>query len=962
MAVNVVIDMLKNIMNAVCENGNLEKRGWRKRRYVGFTVAEMLIIVAIIGVLAGVSFVAVQNYQKSTTQLQYDAIAKEIFVAAQNHLTMAKSENYQDTDALHHSKGTPGNADADVKSGEGSTTVYNDDIYYFKNTDYTSEGTSILDQMLPFGSIELVTGGNFIIRYQPKAAKVLDVFYWVDTSQDRRYGISSVDYKKAVDDYRDTINDAGAITSSKKMNRSNYEGSGGILGWFGGEITVETGEYINAPEIKVINGEKLLVEVRDKNADDPSKADLFSSIKLKLIVEGDQSGAKVAIPLPLKTETNTVSDRVQNDPVNNVVTVILDDITKKSMHFSNLNDTSNYTLFNYLKDDSNNVIPFIPGENIAIQAVAYSNSVLTSVAYSGAWITNSLFEEASQNTPDELNAAVINDTVNMRTPGENDPLVTAKINKFRHLENLDATISCLDQNDDNNKLDIKNAMQTADLDWNDFVDEFGTGEDSTKTVQIILADGTTAPAGYLPVTPSHANTSDVTEIDLSYDGKEIISTTKTVPDAENPGKTKEETTIETVNHSIKNIVIDVADNAGLFAKLPDNSSVKNLALIDFNVTSTSGSAGALAGTLTQSTALTSGANVSNVVAYNTGKATAATINTAGDAGGLIGKVKGDESATDKTAKAVIEKSAAALVVTSTGGNAGGLIGSMEGGTLTDCYSGGHTKDGEYYNGTTPIYNVTATAGTAGGLIGVATNMGNVANCYSTCSATGKVAGGFAGTYAGLTTAKLENCYATGLVCGTETEAVSLTIGSGASATTKAYTAVPKDGAFAYSLTGLTADNITGCSYYEIINERVEHEDATAKTYAISTNKPSGSMTSADLVAYLTAFGKLNVDGKDAGNDLYNITALDASANDYNTFVGAPDTWNKAVPYDGTLLKYYSVGVDDDSKPDTDDVMEARFSLKGIKRLDATVTDDYFVATHYGDWPAPEIFVLNTPTS
>ena len=90
MAMNVVINMLKN--NSVMCVDKKERPKWR---VAGFTMAEMLIVVAIIGVLAGVSFVAVQSYQKSMTQLQYDAVAKEIFIAAQNHLTLAKSENFQ---------------------------------------------------------------------------------------------------------------------------------------------------------------------------------------------------------------------------------------------------------------------------------------------------------------------------------------------------------------------------------------------------------------------------------------------------------------------------------------------------------------------------------------------------------------------------------------------------------------------------------------------------------------------------------------------------------------------------------------------------------------------------------------------------------------------------------------------------------------------------------------------------
>ena len=50
----------------------------KKNNQRGFTMAEMLIVVAIIGVLAGVTFIAVQNHQRSMAQLERDTIAKEI--------------------------------------------------------------------------------------------------------------------------------------------------------------------------------------------------------------------------------------------------------------------------------------------------------------------------------------------------------------------------------------------------------------------------------------------------------------------------------------------------------------------------------------------------------------------------------------------------------------------------------------------------------------------------------------------------------------------------------------------------------------------------------------------------------------------------------------------------------------------------------------------------------------------
>ena len=62
------------------------------RQKKGFTLAEALIVIAIIAVLSAVIFVAVFAYLRSMTKLEYDNYAKEMFIAAQNHLSMAESQ------------------------------------------------------------------------------------------------------------------------------------------------------------------------------------------------------------------------------------------------------------------------------------------------------------------------------------------------------------------------------------------------------------------------------------------------------------------------------------------------------------------------------------------------------------------------------------------------------------------------------------------------------------------------------------------------------------------------------------------------------------------------------------------------------------------------------------------------------------------------------------------------------
>jgi hypothetical protein len=166
----------------------------------------------------------------------------------------------------------------------------------------------------------------------------------------------------------------------------------------------------------------------------------------------------------------------------------------------------------------------------------------------------------------------------------------------------------------------------------------------------------------------------------------------------------------------------------MFSELND-SSVSNLKLINFNVKSTD-KAGILAGE-------TEDTDGENLIAYHT---TTVSQVEGTDAGGLIGSMKGG----------TLAKSGASVIVKGT--NAGGLIGISEDVNVEQCYSGGHTENGQY---SATSYNVTAT-GFAGGLIGKAD--GEFTMCYSTCSAKGDKDGGFAGSLTGSAT----NCYATGL--------------------------------------------------------------------------------------------------------------------------------------------------------------------------------------------------------
>lgn len=311
----------------------------KQKRNLGFTMAEVLLVVALIAVLSGVAFIAVWNHLRALTQLEYDGIAKEIFVAAQNHLSMAENQGY-----LQASK--------DSDYGTPDTQNVSKNVYYFvvnKGDLFGSDGNLVLKLMLPFAAVDetVRAGGNYLIQYQAEPALVMNVFY---SSPSGRFGhqFTSGEYSTLL----------GLADDSKKSDRRNYKGD--VIGWYGGEEArnLPIGEPLKEPTIEVINRERLQVKVSNPN----------SSGELKLIIKGMSSNKEKEFVLVDKVGTKNYWDGTG-------FTVTLDDITVEGGHFADL-----------FQD-------FLPGEDISIQAVAFNNALLTNIAYSAEKTTNSLYAD-----------------------------------------------------------------------------------------------------------------------------------------------------------------------------------------------------------------------------------------------------------------------------------------------------------------------------------------------------------------------------------------------------------------------------------------------------------------------------------------------------------------------------------------------------------------------------------------
>ena len=473
----------------------------RTKRNKGFTLAETLIVVAIITILSGVSFIAVQNHLRSLAQLERDGIAKEIFVAAQNHLTMAEHEGY--LGLADYGKPDP----EDKENG----------IYYFIGSGAAFSGNSLLKVMLPFGAVDETVrlGGSYIIRYQRDTGRVLDVFFsWPNQR-----------FPHTFEDELGTL--MQGYTGEGNTNRRNYT-DGSVIGWYGGEAAQMLATLsLEPPVLEVINQERLQVIVKDPNA-----GKLGAS--LQLIIKGLSSQKEKAIPLDAASSTGIVSVATESvaGTSQNVFTVTLDDITTPGRKFAELFEG------------------FVPGENISIQAIAYSNSAISNIAYSGEKKTNSLFADLTEETSISGTETV--------TKG------TALISNIRHLENLGFDISYVDYEN----LKITSAKQTTDLDWENFKEKIG--DEDTTICENGAQPGTTAGgktnAGcYMPVSPENP---------LAYDG---------------------------ANHRISNVLVNIDQYAGVFGEMVSGSSISDLLVYKASITASSGTAGGLIGSMSGTT-------------------------------------------------------------------------------------------------------------------------------------------------------------------------------------------------------------------------------------------------------------------------------------------------------------------------------------------------------------------------
>ncbi|MEE8807209.1 MAG: InlB B-repeat-containing protein [Lactimicrobium sp.] len=435
-------------------------RSYSRKNKKGFTLGEMLITVAIVAILSAVAIISVTSYLWNVRLLDADQAAKEIYLAAQYHLSLAKERGTLD----QYTGDKLGTVDTLYKDSayinEKGGTLY--DLVYSPGKD----AAKVIDVILPQGSVDetMRTGGSYIITYDKDTATVVGVFY---SYAGRNYGYSftsntltneTAALKNAMPDKDST--DAKAVRKHfpDKKNRQT-------IGFYGGK-DLAAGKT-DAPVLSIENGDTLnaIVTLSEEQNNVLKRED--ADYEIQLTIKGNTSGNTFTKIV----EKSSLKESNGDKPVYQYSTVL-----DAWQNHAYVNSEDNYALLqiDWQFYDKPNEKYITPGENITVTASVVrkeDDGSYSSVSKPSNSVTaNSMFGSLK--------------TVNGK--------YTVTISSIRHLENL-AKI-------DTSELNIVNAVQVSDISFTQYQYNmsitFGGDQNLYIYTPVSLSNDLTYDAGY----------------------------------------------------------------------------------------------------------------------------------------------------------------------------------------------------------------------------------------------------------------------------------------------------------------------------------------------------------------------------------------------------------------------------------------------------------------------------------
>lgn len=223
----------------------------RVKHSEGFTVAELLTVVAILAVLAAVIGVSLFGYIRNFTLTKYDNAAKSLYLAAQNSIADLQASGEWDV----HNKEFTGTPDAQGNRAITPTALRTDDDGKTTSDGYTyyyvTAAFAQAHGILPQGVIDAdVWNHAYIIEYCYETGAVYGVFYTEEPQS-----VLDAYYLRGVD---------GAEIRDREQRR---KATNTLVGYYGGAAADALKyEVLEPPTVAVANGHILVTDPNLKPA------------------------------------------------------------------------------------------------------------------------------------------------------------------------------------------------------------------------------------------------------------------------------------------------------------------------------------------------------------------------------------------------------------------------------------------------------------------------------------------------------------------------------------------------------------------------------------------------------------------------------------------------------------------------------------------------------------------------